>query len=38
MIRRFENWGIDHLDFMVALALVVSIVALIVAVVVAVAT
>lgn len=34
MIRRFEDWGIDHLNFLVAFALTLSIIALVLSIVV----
>ena len=36
LIHRFEDWGVDHLDYIVALAVVLSLVSLMLAIVVAV--
>lgn len=38
MIRRFEDWGIDHLNFVVMFALVFNIIVLAIVVALAVAT
>ena len=37
LIQRFEDWGVDHLDYVVAFALVFSVASLIAVVVMAVA-